>query len=315
MKNYVNYSRVNDTITIMYDDGSVDVVTRDSPKFYQVNAALKNEEYDTLVDLLSETDNQPQWEQSGVTITDNGRVMYNGTEVTGAAAEYLIQQYTDGYPIDGIPELIGRIEENPSAKVREQLFTFLIKGNNAILPDGHFLAYKRVRDNYLDCHSGTMDNSPGTEVTMPRRDVMDDPTVHCSRGLHVCSYSYLSKFAGERIVKVKVDPADVVSVPNDYNHAKMRTCRYVVLEDITEQAEGADVLRRDAEEPLTFDKLEISVGDEVYSDTYGYGIVDSMSQAVEVLWAKFEYKDSSTLRGWSFNTVVDKVLSGELDFL
>ncbi|EFW4639850.1 helix-turn-helix domain-containing protein, partial [Shigella flexneri] len=33
----------------------------------------------------------------------------------------------------------------------------------------------------------------------------------------------------------KVHPRDVVSIPIDYNDAKMRTCQYEVVEDVTEQ--------------------------------------------------------------------------------
>jgi len=31
---------------------------------------------------------------------------------------------------------------------------------------------------------------------------------------------------------VEIDPADVVSVPQDCNHQKLRTCRYVVVEEL-----------------------------------------------------------------------------------
>jgi len=36
------------------------------------------------------------------------------------------------------------------------------------------------------------------------------------------------------VVKVLVNPEDVVSIPTDYNDAKMRTCKYVVIEEVTE---------------------------------------------------------------------------------
>lgn len=37
--------------------------------------------------------------------------------------------------------------------------------------------------------------------------------------------------SGTKIVKVKVHPKDVVSIPVDYNNAKMRTCGYEVIEE------------------------------------------------------------------------------------
>jgi acyl carrier protein len=60
-------------------------------------------------------------------------------------------------------------------------------------------------------------------------DVADN---HCSYGLHFCSQSYLQKFGGDRIVILKINPRDVVSIPTDYNHAKGRCCRYEVIGEL-----------------------------------------------------------------------------------
>jgi hypothetical protein len=108
----------------------------------------------------------------------------------------------------------------------------LEKNNLPITPDGYFLAYKKVRANYLDVHSGTMDNSPGRVVEMPRNKVDDNQNNTCSHGLHFCSEGYLKHFGGERTVIVKINPADVVSIPNDYNQTKGRACRYEVIGEV-----------------------------------------------------------------------------------
>jgi hypothetical protein len=106
-----------------------------------------------------------------------------------------------------------------------------------ITDDGHFIGWKVVRSTYMDCASNTFDNSPGKTVTMPRNQVDEDDQRTCSAGLHVCSKSYIGHFGSgsDRIVSVKVHPRDVVSIPVDYNDAKMRTCGYVVLEDVTDR--------------------------------------------------------------------------------
>ncbi|KAI9549450.1 hypothetical protein GHT06_001850 [Daphnia sinensis] len=88
-----------------------------------------------------------------------------------------------------------------------------------------FLGIQKVRDNYMDCHTGTMDNSVGKIVEMDRNLVNDNKDQTCSAGLHFCSESYLNCFGGERIVIVKINPADVVSIPSDYNDAKGRACK------------------------------------------------------------------------------------------
>jgi len=108
-----------------------------------------------------------------------------------------------------------------------------------ITPDGHFLAYKKVRANYKDVHSGTMDNSVGQIVEMERHEVDDNKDVTCSTGLHFCGMSYLSCFGGDRTVIVKINPADVVAIPSDYNDAKGRACRYEVIGELNVNPQDA----------------------------------------------------------------------------
>jgi hypothetical protein len=70
---------------------------------------------------------------------------------------------------------------------------------------------------------------------MERMNVDDDPNHTCSAGLHFCAYSYLSSYGSsgnDKVMLVKVNPADVVSIPTDYNNAKARCCRYEVVQEI-----------------------------------------------------------------------------------
>jgi hypothetical protein len=103
------------------------------------------------------------------------------------------------------------------------------------------LAYKKVRNDYLDIHSGTMDNSVGQTVEMERNEVDDDKDRTCSTGLHFCSLDYLSHFGGHdsRTVVLKINPRDVVSIPADYHATKGRACRYEVIDEINKDAADA----------------------------------------------------------------------------
>jgi hypothetical protein len=124
--------------------------------------------------------------------------------------------------------------QNPSKRAVEELYGFLEKGNLPLTPDGHFLAYKKVRQDFKDCHTGTMDNSVGQVVEMERNAVDDDQNRTCSAGLHFCSKEYLPHFGGHdaRTVILKINPRDVVSIPTDYNNAKGRACRYEVIGEL-----------------------------------------------------------------------------------
>jgi signal peptidase I len=120
---------------------------------------------------------------------------------------------------------------NPSRAAVSELYDWLEKTSLPITEDGDFLAYKKVRDDYRDFHTGTWDNSVGRILTMPRNQVDDERDRHCSTGLHFCSLSYLPRYHGGRgrVMIVKINPGDVVSIPSDYDYAKGRTCGYQVI--------------------------------------------------------------------------------------
>jgi hypothetical protein len=88
-----------------------------------------------------------------------------------------------------------------------------------------------------------MDNSVGKTVEMERNTVDDNASNTCSTGLHFCSLSYLDHFGGSdsRVMVLKINPRDVVSIPADYNATKGRACRYEVIDEIGGKAEEAFV--------------------------------------------------------------------------
>ena len=130
---------------------------------------------------------------------------------------------------------------NPSYRAVNELYGFLEKNSLPITPDGCFLAYKKVRNDYMDIHSGTFNNSVGYICEMERNQVDDNQNNTCSSGLHFCSKEYLNHFGSgdSRTMIVKINPADVVSIPTDYNNSKGRTCRYTVIGELGVEAEDA----------------------------------------------------------------------------
>lgn len=171
-----------------------------------------------------------------VTVKGN-EVFVDGIAVKDDIAIALLARFREGMK-DELASLLAfmdKLKENPSKLAREHLWAFMAHNDIQVLPDGDVQAWKVVRRNYLDCHSGTMDNSVGKTVSMPREDVVEDPHQTCSAGLHVCAKSYIPHFAmsTNRVVAVKVNPKDFVSIPVDYDGAKARVCRYVVTEDVT----------------------------------------------------------------------------------
>lgn len=217
-----------------------------------------------------------------VTIEGN-RVLFDGEIMPSSLTRKLLTVARNGLPIEPWKRFVVRVFANPSRGAQAELNEFLEAADLPITEDGCFLAYKRVREDYRDLHSGTFDNSVGKVCEMPRQDVDSDRDRTCSAGLHFCSQDYLKNFysGGGRIVIVKVNPADVVSIPSDYNFTKGRTCRYEVVGEVDLSAESTkqewgiydekftlfDVLDS-WDDPLDWYDDEEGDEDDEYSDEY-----------------------------------------------
>ena len=169
----------------------------------------------------------------GLVEIKNGQVLYEGEEVHGSISKRILEFMSKGLPFEPLVNFLNNLMENPSMQSQKELYDFLEHENLAITSDGHFLAYKAVRNDFKDKYRGTFDNSIGNVVTMQRAKVDDDRGRGCSNGLHAGALNYVASYGsvdnGDRIVIVKINPRDVVSVPTDCNCEKLRTCRYEVV--------------------------------------------------------------------------------------
>ena len=223
-------------------DGNQYTVTRDNVNFTKALEAASEQRWDDLVEILSPVTVLINFGNGRVTIKD-GQVLYMGDVVHNVLATRMLEMAQTGFNVEPMANFLDNLHSNPSKQAVDELYLFLEANNLAITPDGHFLAYKRVTEDYMDIHSRSMNNSVGQVVTMPRNKVDDVRANTCSEGLHFCSLEYLPHFGslsrGDRTVIVKINPADVVSIPQDYNNAKGRTCRYQVVAEHDSDTESA----------------------------------------------------------------------------
>jgi hypothetical protein len=65
--------------------------------------------------------------------------------------------------------------------------------------------------------------------------VQDDPENACSHGLHAGTIEYVKCFGevNDKIIIVKINPKDVVSVPS-HETTKLRCCKYEVVQEYTD---------------------------------------------------------------------------------
>lgn len=162
-------------------------------------------------------------------------VSYKGLEIDNGLTQRIIEAMKEGKNFKFLINFFENLMLNPSRRAVNELYGFLAHNDIELTDDGHFLAWKRVNTNYTDMYTGKISNKPGTVVQVDRNQVDEDAERTCSHGLHVAAKSYLPSYGGGRgvIVQVKVHPRDVVAIPKDYNNAKMRTCRYEVMKDVT----------------------------------------------------------------------------------
>jgi len=199
--------------------------------YEKVKEAIKTGDWDTVQEVIEPKKIVLEYGAGNIAIQGD-KFYWKGQEFHNTLADRIISMYQDGFPIEPMVQFMENLMSNPSHRAVTELYKFLEKGNLPITNDGHFLAYKKVRKDYKDCHSGTMDNSVGQIVEMERNQVDDKAENTCSSGLHFCSREYLDHFGGERTVILKINPRDVVSIPTDYNASKGRACRYEVIGEL-----------------------------------------------------------------------------------
>ena len=207
--------------------------------YSKVLDAIKAQDWDLVKDIIEPKKVVLNYGNGNVSIQGE-QLFWKGKELHNTMATRMITMLQEGFPIEPMVNFMDNLYQNPSKRSVDELYGFLEKSNLPITPDGHFLAYKKVRANYTDCHTGTMDNSVGKIVEMERNEVDDNKDRTCSSGLHFCSLDYLGHFGGERIMIVKINPRDVVSIPSDYNDTKGRACRYEVIGELNAEEAPED---------------------------------------------------------------------------
>ena len=214
-------------------DNQPHTITSTHLGYEKLKQAIKDNDWDVVKQVVDPAKEILNYGAGHVAI-QGSKVFYKEREMAGVLTSRLIEMYQDGFPVEPLIMFMENLMQNPSKRAVEELYGFLEKGNLPLTPDGHFLAYKKVRADFLDIHSGTMSNAPGTVVEMERNAVDDNMNNTCSTGLHFCSKEYLDHFGGHdsRTVILKINPRDVVSIPADYNATKGRTCRYEVIGEL-----------------------------------------------------------------------------------
>lgn len=223
----------SDSITLFPAGKAPVILNSTHMNFLRVQEAIREGRYDDAVELASVPNFLRKISAGAVTMLDD-EITYNGQPLTGYLASRIVAFANEGLPVEHYLKFLDNLMANDSRTSREELYQFLEAANLPVTEDGCFLAYKAVRSDFRDIHSGRFDNSPGVTHTMPRREVDDNRNQTCSYGFHAAAFEYAKGFmrCDGKMVAVKINPADVVSIPADYNNQKLRCCKYTVVFEI-----------------------------------------------------------------------------------
>lgn len=218
------------------------------PQWDAIREAVKNKEFAKLPGLFEVKQAIQQFiGGDGVTI-HNGSVYWNGAPIHNTLTVRILDAIKNGLPHEPLIRFFNKVMVSTSFSVRNELFLFLESAKLPIAEDGDFLAYKKVNRDYTSIYDGKTPNNIGTTVEMDRGAVDDDRDNTCSYGLHFCSFDYLSHFGSRsvdsaRVLIVKINPANVVSIPSDYDNTKGRACKYDIIGELSDGVQqNVDVL-------------------------------------------------------------------------
>ena len=236
----IPYIIQGNNVTLMVDNQSHTISQASHINYDRIVRALRKGKWNKVAKLVDIVKAVTNYANGKLEIKD-GILFWDGREFHNAMSKRVLEMYKEGFDVGPMTAFMDNLMKNPSFRAVDELYGFLEKNALPITPDGCFMAYKRVKfstangqeGKFVDCHTGTFDNSVGQVVTMARNEVNDDAKQTCSSGLHFASLEYLSEsgFGGNSnpIVLLKINPADVVSIPNDYNDQKGRCCSYEVV--------------------------------------------------------------------------------------
>ncbi len=230
------------------------------PNYGKIIDAIRAEEWNSLIDLFDVAKSVSEYvSESGDVKITNGVLFFKGEEIHNSLSKRVIDLMREKLPFKPIVSFLENLMKNTSKRAVDELYSFLEIGNLPITSDGHFLAFKNIRADWKDIYTGTFDNSVGSVCQMERNKVDEDKDRTCSYGLHFCSQEYLPHYRNEdgRTVIVKINPADVVAIPADYNNTKGRCCRYEVVAEL--KGEPSNYTKRNL--VSDFDKSEYDDND------------------------------------------------------
>ena len=273
MAKYLAHRASAKSVTVFFYDKEPVTISSDNSMYPQIRQRLSSGQYksiDQLLDKATFIKTITKGKFSIVKQNGEDRIILHGSMLPVSMTKYVIDFVDNKLNTDYI--------QNPSETSRESLWDWIHANHLTLTDDGCFIGYRAIKANFTDIRTGLMDNSIGKVVQMSRKDVCDDRKTTCAAGLHVAAWDYAFNTYGggsngNIVVACKVNPRDVVAVPNDYNNQKMRVCEFTVIQKVdksidktvytdantSEQVHKVKYVEPSDNEPVVLDSIQLSV--------------------------------------------------------
>ena len=225
------YFKDNKQLTVHFANGDVavwSVTNPEMPHILELCKKAKWGEIETLNNINKAIMNSKNVIVEKDTIKIDGVSVSNTNTPIMKFIKILQEKGVVDSEINRIKPFLENMFKNPFIDAVHEIYDYCKAMDFEITDDGCFLAYKKVRKDLGSIFdNGKTKHKIGKYTEVKMYDT--ERTNVCSKGLHFCSKSYLQYYPGEVIIIVKVNPMDVVSIPVDYNFAKGRCRKYLVV--------------------------------------------------------------------------------------
>jgi hypothetical protein len=232
--------------------------------------------------------------------TSGGVVSVQGYDINCTLLARYLEELIDtpGLPIEHVRRFVTRLSINQHQVARNTLFNFIVAGGLHIDQYGNIVAYKAVKEDLRDKHTGRVQYELGKKIYAPE-GVDLDPGVSCSTGLHVGTFEYANNFArgSDVVLEVQVAPEDVGVVPNG-EPEKIRAFALTPIRVIEANRKKVDKVES-YDNPIEQEKVAIDIPKEIERKIISKEECDQLTEGLEPLQELpphlVQYKDMVTV--------------------
>jgi len=245
---YLPHVKNEKTVTVIVD-GKCEIISASHINYEKIRELLDSGDHSEVIRLINIPKAVSSFSLGSVNIVGND-VLYHGRKVPRYQSQKILDMYRVGSPsLRPFERMVARVMENISARAQEEFPRFADDKGFPIDEDGYVYAWRGLQDDFWSRNGnpdtrvlkgkvnaqGQIYNGVGEEIEVERADVDDDCNRTCSYGVHVGSLEYAKWWSRGKVVLVKFDPKDVVSVPAEAGGDKCRVCHYWVVSEYTEE--------------------------------------------------------------------------------